>query len=193
MGMAGKLNDHSHIPGPVKKYYPNDFGLYNMAGNVSEWVEDVYRPLTSTTLRDVENQDLNPFRGNEFKELILDESGNPVEKDSLGSLKYQVVSDSAVTDRENYNKGEVKDFMDDDDEAVEYNYGKTSLVSKKSRVIKGGSWSDRLFWLSPGARRFKDEDKSDRSIGFRCAMTRTGGPEGNHDAGGLEFKKKKRN
>ena len=43
--------------------------------------------------------------------------------------------------------------MDDDDEAVEYNYGKTSLVSKKSRVIKGGSWSDRLFWLSPGARR----------------------------------------
>ncbi|HRI32944.1 MAG TPA: SUMF1/EgtB/PvdO family nonheme iron enzyme [Saprospiraceae bacterium] len=193
MGMAGKLNDHSHIPGPVKKYYPNDFGLYNMAGNVSEWVEDVYRPLTSTTLRDVENQDLNPFRGNEFKELILDESGNPVEKDSLGSLKYQVVSDSAVTDRENYNKGEVKDFMDDDDEAVEYNYGKTSLVSKKSRVVKGGSWSDRLFWLSPGARRFKDEDKSDRSIGFRCAMTRTGGPEGNHDAGGIEFKKKKRN
>lgn len=59
-----------------------------------------------------------------------------VEKDSLGSLKYQVVSDSAVTDRENYNKGEVKDFMDDDDEAVEYNYGKTSLVSKNPELLK---------------------------------------------------------
>jgi hypothetical protein len=47
-----------------------------------------------------------------------------------------------------------------------------------------------LFWLSPGSRRFKDEDKSDRNIGFRCAMTRTGGPEGNEDAGGLEFKRK---
>ncbi|HQX43373.1 MAG: SUMF1/EgtB/PvdO family nonheme iron enzyme [Saprospiraceae bacterium] len=190
MGMAGKLNDHSHIPGPVRTFWPNDFGLYNMAGNVSEWVEDVFRPLTATTLRDVENHDLNPFRGNEFKELVLDESGVPVEKDSLGMLRYQMVTDSAVTERENYNKGGVKDFRDDDSESVEYAYGKYSLISNKSRVIKGGSWSDRLFWLSPGSRRFKDEDKSDRNIGFRCAMTRTGGPEGNEDAGGLEFKRK---
>ena len=26
------------ITGPVNSYHPNDFGLYNMAGNVSEWV-----------------------------------------------------------------------------------------------------------------------------------------------------------
>ncbi len=190
MGMAGKLNDHAHIPAPVKSYYPNDFGLYNMAGNVSEWVADIFRPLTSTTLRDVENHDLNPFRGNEFKELILDESGNPVEKDSLGQLRYQVVSDSSVENRENYNKADVKKYRDDDDEFIKYQYGKSSLINEKSRVYKGGSWADRLFWCSPGARRFKDEDKSDRTIGFRCAMTRTGGPEGNDDAGGLEFNRK---
>lgn len=190
MGMAGKLNDHAHITAPVRLYWPNDFGLYNMAGNVSEWVEDVFRPLTSTTLRDVENHDLNPFRGNEFKELVLDESGVPVEKDSLGRLQYQAVSDSAVTDRENYNKGDVKDWRDDDSDRIDYLYGVSSLVSKKSRVVKGGSWADRLFWLSPGARRYKDEDKSDRTIGFRCAMTRTGGPTGNEDAGGLEFNRK---
>ena len=144
MGMAGKLNDHSHIPGPVRTFWPNDFGLYNMAGNVSEWVEDVFRPLTATTLRDVENHDLNPFRGNEFKELVLDESGVPVEKDSVGMLRYQMVTDSAVTERENYNKGGVKDFRDDDSESVEYAYGKYSLISNKSRVIKGGSWSDQI-------------------------------------------------
>jgi len=190
MGMAGKLNDHAHIPGPVRTFWPNDFGLYNMAGNVSEWVEDVFRPLTSTTLRDVDNHDLNPFRGNEFSELILDENGNPVEKDSLGSLRYQIVGDSTLTLRENYNKADVKNYFDDDDEAIEYAYGKYSLISNKSRVIKGGSWADRLFWLSPGARRFKDEDKADRTLGFRCAMTRTGGPEGNEDAGGLQFKRK---
>jgi len=189
MGMAGKLNDHAHIPGPVRSFYPNDFGLYNMGGNVSEWVADLYRPLTLTTLRDVENHDLNPFRGNEFQELMLDESGNPVEKDSIGQLRYQMVSDSAVEFRENYNRGDVKTYRDDDDELIKYQYGKSSLINEKSRVYKGGSWADRLFWLSPGARRFKDEDKSDRTIGFRCAMTRTGGPEGNEDAGGLEFKR----
>ncbi|MBK8195976.1 MAG: SUMF1/EgtB/PvdO family nonheme iron enzyme [Lewinellaceae bacterium] len=37
----------------------NDFGLYNMAGNVSEWTMDVYRALTPETLRDVDNHDLN--------------------------------------------------------------------------------------------------------------------------------------
>jgi len=40
MGMAGRLNDAASTPGPVDAYYPNDFGLFNMAGNVSEWTED---------------------------------------------------------------------------------------------------------------------------------------------------------
>ncbi|HMW76025.1 MAG TPA: gliding motility lipoprotein GldJ, partial [Saprospiraceae bacterium] len=56
---------------------------------------------------------------------------------------------------------------------------------------KGGSWADRAYWLSPGARRFKEEDKSDRTLGFRCAMTRTGGPAGNDDSAGNKFKAKK--
>ena len=46
MGVAGSLNDDYDITGPVKSYWPNDYGLYNMAGNVSEWVSDVYRPIT---------------------------------------------------------------------------------------------------------------------------------------------------
>ena len=47
MGVAGNLNDGADIPAPCGSYFPNDYGLYNMAGNVSEWVLDVYRPLTS--------------------------------------------------------------------------------------------------------------------------------------------------
>jgi gliding motility-associated lipoprotein GldJ len=187
MGMAGKLNDNAHIPANVRSFLPNDFGLYNMAGNVSEWVADVYRPMTSTTLRDSENHDLNPYRGGEFKELILDEDGKPIEKDSLGKLQYRVVEDEEVSTRENYKKGTVKDFKDGDDEYVTYEYGVHTLISDKSRVIKGGSWADRLYWLSPGTRRFKDEDKASRDIGFRCAMTRVGGPSGNENTAGNTF------
>lgn len=36
MGVAGQLNDNASITAPVKSYYPNNYGLYNMAGNVSE-------------------------------------------------------------------------------------------------------------------------------------------------------------
>ncbi len=193
MGMAGKLNDKAHIPGPVRSYLPNDYGLFHMAGNVNEWTMDLYRPLTSLTLRDVENHDLNPYRGGKFETKIRDENGAPVEKDSLGRIRYRYVEDDEVATRENYKRGQVYDYLDGDKESyVLYDYGKTSLISDKSRVIKGGSWADRAFWLSPGTRRFKQEDKSDRTIGFRCAMTRTGGPEGNEDAGGNKFKQKKK-
>ena len=56
-GIAGSLNDGAMITDWIYAYPPNDFGLYNMAGNVNEWVQDVYRPLS---FQDVE--DLNPFR-----------------------------------------------------------------------------------------------------------------------------------
>ncbi len=193
MGMAGKLNDHAHIPAPVRSYIPNDYGLYHMAGNVNEWTMDLYRPLTSLTLRDVENHDLNPYRGGKFETKVLDENGAPVEKDSLGRVRYRYVEDDEVATRENYKRGQVYNYLDGDKESyVLYDYGKTSLISDKSRVIKGGSWADRAFWMSPGSRRFKEEDKSDRTIGFRCAMTRNGGPTGNDDAGGNQFKSKKK-
>ncbi len=58
-GIAGSLNDGAMITEYIYAYPPNDYGLYNMAGNVNEWVQDVYRPLS---FQDVE--DLNPFRRN---------------------------------------------------------------------------------------------------------------------------------
>lgn len=197
MGMAGNLNDHASFTAPVRTFMPNDFGLYNMSGNVNEWVMDVYRQTTSNALRDADNHDLNPFRGNAFQTRVLDENGKPVEKDSLGRIKYRDVKDDEVAGRENYKKANLYDYMDGDkqskyleSDAPMYDSGKRTLVSDKARVIKGGSWADRAYWLAPGARRFKDEDKSDSKLGFRCAMTRNGGASGNEDMGGNTFKNK---
>jgi gliding motility-associated lipoprotein GldJ len=70
MGVAGALNDGADVTAPVESYWPNDYGLYNMAGNVSEWVMDVYRPLSSEDFDDV-----RPFRGNVFKTKLLNNEG----------------------------------------------------------------------------------------------------------------------
>ena len=115
-GIAGALNDAGFVTMNIYEYAPNDFGLYNMAGNVNEWVYDIYRPLN---FQDME--DLNPIRKSDFM-------------DSEESY-----------DADNFN----------------------SMVSNKSRVYKGGSWADGAMWLSPGTRRFLDQDSSSATIGFR--------------------------
>jgi len=40
MGIAGSLNDGATITAHVESYWPNDFGLYNMSGNVAEMVAE---------------------------------------------------------------------------------------------------------------------------------------------------------
>jgi formylglycine-generating enzyme len=191
-GMAGALNDKSFTPSPVRTNWPNDNGLYNMAGNVNEWTADLYRPMTSTDLREVDNQDLNPYRGNKFYTNDLDPEG-VVQIDSLGKVMKRLVDTTSTALRDNYKRPETFNYLDGDKESnVEYRYGLSTLISDKARVIKGGSWADRAFWLSPGTRRYLEEDKASRAVGFRCAMTRTGGPTGNNDNAGNSFKTKRK-
>ena len=59
-GIAGKSNDGAIITAEIYKYAPNDFGLYQMAGNVNEWVMDLYRPLSFQDFNE-----LNPVRRND--------------------------------------------------------------------------------------------------------------------------------
>lgn len=187
MGVAGGLNDRAVIPGPINSFFPNGFGLYNMAGNVSEWVADVYRPMTPS-----DGDDFNYYRGNKFQRVDL--STGKAERDSLGRIKYRDETDDEVKNRRNYQKGYAIDYLDGDSLSnVTYGYGKTTLISDKSRVYKGGSWNDRAYWLSPGSRRFLEEDQGSSMIGFRCAMTRYGSQEGNGRKTGNWFAKKKQN
>jgi sulfatase modifying factor 1 len=192
-GQAGALNDNAFTTAPVDEFYPNSYGLYNMAGNVNEWVMDVYRPLTSLTLQDVQSQDFNSFRGNHFEHKEREADGRPVQKDSLGRLKYVKVKDDDVKNRLNYQRGNVKNFLDGDSTRgfVNYDYGKRTLINDKARVYKGGSWADRAYYLTPGSRRFLDEAQATATIGFRCAMTRVGSSTEDHESGKNFGKKKK--
>ena len=54
----------------------------------------------------------------------------------------------------------------------------SSLIDDEVRVYKGGSWKDRPYWLVPGTRRYLEQTKAKSDLGFRCAMTRVGSPEG---------------
>jgi len=99
-GIAGDgLNDAGFITTPVYSYWPNDYGLYNMSGNVSEWVLDVFRPLS---LEDYE--EFMPYRGNVFKTVQLDQYGYIDEKDSLGRLQFRNVTEAENVNRRNYKK-----------------------------------------------------------------------------------------
>lgn len=73
MGTAGFLNDNADVTAPVYSYWPNDYGLYNMAGNVSEWVMDVYR---ASTAQDAD--EFRPFRGNVFVTQVKDSTDGTI-------------------------------------------------------------------------------------------------------------------
>lgn len=122
-GIAGKSNDGAIITQEIRSYPANDNGLYDMAGNVSEWVYDVYRPLSNSDVND-----LNSFRRNGYQD------------------------EAKSYDKKNGN----------------------SMVDDNLRVYKGGSWSDVAYWLSPGTRRYMDQDSATAMVGFRCAMIATG-------------------
>jgi sulfatase modifying factor 1 len=174
MGTAGYLNDNADRPAPVTSYWPNDFGLYNMGGNVNEWVMDVYRPLSPE-----DKSDFNAFRGNVYQTQQRDEEGQIAEKDSLGKVTWRNVTDEEAAPRRNYNRADNMSYLDaDEPEYIKYQYGVASLVNDRARVYKGGSWKDRAYWMSPGSRRFLDEAQSTDDIGFRCAMVRVGSPTG---------------
>lgn len=190
-GVAGGLNDRAFYTAPVNSFYPNGFGIYNMAGNVSEWVEDTYRPLSTLDFDDMPA----PFRGNKYQKLYVADSTtmDPTvryERDSTGRVKMADVTDKESQNRRNYQRGNVIDFLDGDSlSQSSYGYGVTTLIHpEKSKVYKGGSWNDRAYWLSPGARRFLEEDQALSTLGFRCAMNRMGSPEGNKRKTGQYFK-----
>ncbi|MEL0454877.1 gliding motility lipoprotein GldJ [Flavobacteriaceae bacterium SZ-1-7] len=92
-GIAGWSDDGADITNAVKSYEPNDYGLYDMAGNVAEWVADVYRPIV-----DDEFNDFNYYRGNVYTKNAVNEDGT-VKVVTVDDIVYDTLSNGKVVAR----------------------------------------------------------------------------------------------
>lgn len=92
-GVAGWSDDQGDITVKVKTYPPNDFGLYEMAGNVAEWVADVYRPIIDDDI-----SDFNYYRGNVYTKNKIGEDGKLVVVDAQ-SITYDTLSNGRIIAR----------------------------------------------------------------------------------------------
>jgi len=85
-GIAGWSDDGADITNEVMSYEPNSFGLYDMAGNVAEWVADVYRPIV-----DDEFNDFGYYRGNVYTKNTIGEDGS-VSVIGIDDIEYATLS-----------------------------------------------------------------------------------------------------
>jgi gliding motility-associated lipoprotein GldJ len=129
-GIAGWSDDGADITIQVKQYPPNDFGLYDMAGNVAEWVADVYRPIV-----DDEANDFNYYRGNVYLKNVIGEDGKaeiiaPDEMvfDTLpngkillkrmpGELNQVAIDEEETFLRQNFSESDNRNYRDGDTES----------------------------------------------------------------------------
>jgi len=52
-GRGNYIDDGAAYTAPVYSYFPNDFGLYNMAGNVAEWTQSSYNESAYAFVHDM--------------------------------------------------------------------------------------------------------------------------------------------
>jgi len=132
-GIAGWSDDGADITNKVKYYPPNDFGLYDMAGNVAEWVADVYRPIV-----DDEANDFNYYRGNVYTKNKIGEDGTAelvttenIQYDTLpngkiiarnlpGQLAQVPVDEQETYLRVNFDKSDNRNYRDGDRQSTRY-------------------------------------------------------------------------
>ncbi len=201
-GLAGWSNDGADITIKVRSYDANAFGLYDMSGNVAEWVADVYRPIV-----DNEANDFNYFRGNVFKKPLIDEEGkvvvvdyNSIEFDTLdngkivprdlpGSIKYIPITKRDAFMRPNYEKSDniaigdgdlssTKNFYKDEDDYEGakprmYNSPKTpKQIGESGLRIQQYDTKKRTTLVSNQARVYKGGSWKDREYWLDPAQRR---------------------
>jgi len=147
-GIAGWSDDGADITAQVKSYEPNDYGLYDMAGNVAEWVADVYRPIV-----DDEFNDFNYYRGNVYTKNALGPDGK-VMVVTVDSIVYDTLSNGKII-AVNL-PGEILQVPIDEEET----YLRTNFSTSDNRNYRDGDKRSTRYFES-----FNDED--DETSGTR--------------------------
>jgi gliding motility-associated lipoprotein GldJ len=149
-GIAGWSDDGADITNEVKRYAPNDFGLYDMAGNVAEWVQDVYRPMV-----DDEANDFNYFRGNVYTKNKLDGEGN-AELVTSDNIKYDTLSNGRIMAR-NF-PGQIAQVPVDDNET----YLRTQFSTSDNKNYRDGDRQSTRFFKFGGSDEENAEGASEK-------------------------------
>ncbi|UGS24064.1 gliding motility lipoprotein GldJ [Flavobacterium channae] len=142
-GIAGWSDDGADITNKVKSYAPNDFGLYDMAGNVAEWVQDVYRPMV-----DDEANDFNYFRGNVYTKNKIGEDG-VVELVTSDNITYDTLSNGRIMAR-NF-PGQIAQVPVDENET----YLRTQFSTSDNRNYRDGDRQSTRFY------KFNDSEEGE--------------------------------
>lgn len=164
-GIAGWSDDNADITAPVKSYKPNDFGLYDMAGNVAEWVQDVYRPIV-----DDEANDFNYFRGNVYTKNKIDKEGK-IEFVTSETIKYDTLSNGKIIAR---NKpGEIAQVPVDENETyLRQNFSQSDNIGFRD----GDKQSSRFYYNAndEDGGKLKDKKRMYNSPIHKVAADSTG-------------------
>lgn len=149
-GIAGWSDDGADITNEVKKYPANDFGLYDMAGNVAEWVQDVYRPII-----DNEANDFNYYRGNQYTKNKIGADGK-IEIVTAANMEFDTLSNGRIVARrfpgqiaqvpvderetylrQNFDKSNNVNYRDGDKQSSRYyNFGSSEDDTEKQKDEK---------------------------------------------------------
>ena len=144
-GIAGWSDDGADITQSVKFYPANDFGLYDMAGNVAEWVADVYRPIV-----DNEANDFNYFRGNQYTKNKIGKDGK-IEVVTKDNIKYDTLSNGKIVAR-NYPGQIVQVPVDEKETYLRQNFDKSDNINYRD----GDKLSSKYF-------NFNDSDSESKN------------------------------
>ncbi len=148
-GIAGWSDDGADITAEIKSYQPNDFGLYDMAGNVAEWVADVYRPIV-----DDEFNDFNYYRGNVYTKNAITEDGK-VKIVTTDSIVFDTLANGKIVARNL--PGEILQVPVDDNET----YLRTQFSKSDNRDFRDGDKSSSRYFQSFGEES-EELDESER-------------------------------